>query len=86
MTEKTIKSKNIKLRNLFRVLAIIVAVAGIALGIYFGFDEITTISLVSKAPVTETVFELWRAFIFWFSGLNSALCLFAVSKVFETKK
>ncbi len=83
MREKT--NKDILLRNLFRILAIIVAVVGVALGIYFGFDEVTTINLNSKLPTTQTVFELWRAFIFWFSGLNSALCLFAVSCVFGSK-
>lgn len=80
------KNKNRTLCVLFRTLSIIVAVVGIALGIYFGFDEISTFSYYSQTFVTKTVFELWRAFIFWFTGLSCSLCLFSVSIVFNSKK
>ena len=79
------KNKNRTLCVLFRTLSVITAVAGIALGIYFGFDKISTFSYYSQTFVEKTVFELWRAFIFWFTGLSSALCLFAVSTVFSKK-
>lgn len=67
----------------FRILSIVVAVLGIVLGVLFGFDEVERFSYYSQKIVTQTVFELWRALIFWFTGLCSALCLFAVSTVFK---
>ncbi len=84
-TKAKSKNKNRTLCVLFRTLGVITAVAGIALGIYFGFDEATHFDYYSQNFVTKTVFELWRAFIFWFTGLSSALCLFAVSTVFNKK-
>lgn len=80
------KNKNRTLCRLFRALGIITAAAGIALGIYFGFDEVSTFNYYSQTFVTKTVFELWRAFIFWFTGLSCALCLFAVSTVYNKKR
>ncbi len=68
----------------FRVLSIIVVVLGILLGILFGFDEVERFSYYSQTFVTQSVFELWRALIFWFTGLCSGLCLFAVSMVFKS--
>lgn len=67
----------------FRILSIVVAVLGIVLGVLFGFDEVERFSYYSQKIVTQTVFELWRALIFWFTGLCSSLCLFAVSTVFK---
>lgn len=77
------KNKKIILRNLFRVLAGVTLLVGVVLGIVFGFDEVTRYNGFFNNPTTETVFELWRAFIFWFCGSCSALCLFAVSTVFD---
>ncbi|MBQ2746769.1 MAG: hypothetical protein IJA13_04600 [Clostridia bacterium] len=77
------KNKYSTLRTLFKTLSFISAAVGIALGIYFGFDEVTTFDYYTQNVVTKTVFELWRAFIFWFTGISSALCLFAVSTVFN---
>lgn len=79
------KDKNKTLCILFRTLSIVTLLAGIALGIWLGFDEVSTFNYYSQSFVTKTVFELWRAFIFWFTGLCSALSLFAVSTVFSKK-
>ncbi len=85
-TKTKSRNRNRTLCVLFRTLSVIVGLAGIALGVYFGFDKISTFSYYSQTFTEKTVFELWRAFIFCFSGLNSALCLFAVSTVFNKKR
>lgn len=78
------KSNKQTLSLVFKVLAAITVLAGIVLGFIFGADEVQRFSYTSQVFVTEKVFELWRAFIFWFTGLCSGICLFSVSLVFDT--